>query len=77
MVELIAEAEYTKQRQLIENQAEIMKIQEIAYSRARAEIYSNHGAKSINVRSRLSYIIDLALKCHPRKRAQSSLHQCL
>lgn len=27
MVELIAEAEYTKQRQLIENQAEIMKIQ--------------------------------------------------
>ena len=28
MVELIAEAEYTKQRQLIENQAEIMKIQE-------------------------------------------------
>ena len=39
MVKLMAEAEYTTQRQLTENQVKIMKIQqEIPKSRARAEV---------------------------------------
>lgn len=57
----MVEAEYTEQRQLAENHAEMLKIQEkLTESQARAEIYSNHGAKSLDGRSQLPYKIDLA-----------------
>ena len=72
----MAEAEYIKQRQLAENQAEMLKIQlEIAKSKARAEVYGKHDTKSIDGRSQLSDDkIDLAQRCQPRNIAQSSLH---
>ena len=48
--------------------------QEIAKSKARADVYSKHGAKSIDGRSQLSYKLDLAQRCQLRKIAHSSLH---
>ena len=74
--ELMAEVEYTEQRQLAENQAEMLKIQqEIAKSKARAEVYGKHDTKSTDGRSQLSDDkIDLAQRCQPRNVAQSSLN---
>ena len=55
MTELMVQAEYTEQRQLVENQAEMQKIQqEIAKSKARVEVYGKHNAKSTDRRSQLS-----------------------
>ena len=53
-----------------------MKIQqEIAKSKARAEVYSKHGTKCIDGRSQLlDDKIDLAQRCQPRNIAQSSLN---
>ena len=53
-----------------------MKIQqEIAKSKARAEVYSKHGTKFIDGRSQLlDDKIDLAQRCQPRNIAQSSLN---
>ena len=48
--------------------------QEIAKSKARAEVYGKHDAKFINGRSQLSDDkIDLAQRCQPRNIAESSL----
>ena len=42
----MAEAKYIEQRQLAENRAEMLKIQqEIAKSKARAEVYRKHDTK--------------------------------
>ena len=49
MAERMAETKYTEQRQLSENQAEMLKIQqEIANSKARADVYGNLYVKSID-----------------------------
>ena len=74
--ELMAEAEYIKQRQLSKNQAEMLKIQqEIAKSKARAEVYGKDDTKSIDGRSQLSDDkIDLDERCQPRNIAHSTLH---
>ena len=46
------EAEYIEKRQLAENQAEMLKIQqEIAKRKTRAEVYGKHDTKSIDGRS--------------------------
>ena len=76
ITKLMAEAEYTEQRQFAENQAELSKIKlEIAKSKARAEVYGKHDKKSIDGRSQLSDDkIDLAQKCQPRNIEESSLH---
>ena len=76
IAELMAEAEYIEQRQLAENQAEMLKIQqEIAKSKTRAEVYGKHDAKSIDGRSQLSDDkIDLAERYQSRNIAQPSLH---
>ena len=76
IAELMAEAEYIEQRQYAENQLEMLKIQqEIAKSKARAEVYGQHDTKSVDDRSQLSDDkIDLAQRCQPRNIAQSSLN---
>ena len=72
----MAEAVYIEQRQPAENQAEMLKIQqEIAKSKARADVYGKHDTKFIDGRSQLSDDkIDLPQRCQPRNIAQSSLH---
>ena len=72
----MAETEYIEQRQFTEHQAEMLKIsQEIAKSKARAEVYGKHDAKSIDGRSQFSDDhTDLAQRCQPRNIAESSLH---
>ena len=48
----MAEVEYIEQRQYAENQAEMLKIQqEIAKSKARAEVYGQLDTKSVDDRS--------------------------
>ena len=61
----MAESEYIEQKQLAENQAEILKIkQEIAKCKAIAEVYGKHDTKSIDGRSQMSDDnIDLAQRC--------------
>ena len=55
VVALMAETEYIEQRQLSENQAEMLKIQqEISKSKARAENYWKHNTEFIDGRSQLS-----------------------
>ena len=68
IAELMAEAEYIEQRQFAENQVEMLKIQqEIAKSKARAEVYGKHDTKSIDGRSQLSDDkIVLAQRCQPK-----------
>ena len=72
----MAEAEYIEQRQFAENQAAMLKIQqETAKSKARAEVYGKHDAKSIDGRSQLSDDkVGLAQRFQPRNIAESSLH---
>ena len=76
IAELMAEAEYIEQRQYAENQPEMLKIQqEIAKSKARAEVYDQLDTKFVDDRSQLSDDkIDVAQKCQPRNIAQSSLN---
>ena len=76
IAELMAEAEYIEQRQYAENQLEMLKIQqEIAKSKARAEVYGQHDTKSVDDRSQLSDDkIDLAQRCQSRNIAQPSLN---
>ena len=76
IAELMAEAEYIEQRQYVENQIEMLKIkQQIAKSKARAEVYGRHDTKSVDDRSQLSdNKIDLAQRCQPRNKAQSALN---
>ena len=68
----MVEAEYIEQRQLAENQAEMLTIQqEIAKSKARAEVYSKQDAISIDGKSQLSDDkIDLAQRYQPRNITQ-------
>ena len=55
VVAFMAVTEYIEQRQLAENQAEMLKIQqEISKSKARAEVYGKHNTEFINGRSQLS-----------------------
>ena len=65
IAELMAESEYIEQKQLPENQTEILKIkQEIANYKARAKVYGKHDTKSIDGRSQLSDDnINLAQRC--------------
>ena len=50
----MAETEYTEERHLSENQAEMFRIQqEIGKNKARAEVYGKHVAKSIDGRSQV------------------------
>ena len=76
IAEVMAETEYIEQRQFTEHQAEMLKIsQEIAKSKARAEVYGKHDAKSIDGRSQFSDDhTDLAQRCQPRNIAESPLH---
>ena len=73
----MAEAEYIEQRQYAENQGEMLKIQqEIAKSKAKAEVYGQYDTKSVeDDRSQLSDDKkDLAQRCQSRNIAQSSLN---
>ena len=74
IAELMAEAEYIEQRQYAENQPEMLKIQqEIAKSKARAEVYDQLDTKFVNDRSQLSDgKIDVAQKCQPGNIAPAS-----
>ena len=78
IAELIAETEYIEQRQFTENRAEMLKIQQdIAKSKARAEVYGKHDTKSIDGRNQLSDDkIDFAQRCQPRNIAEPSLPHC-
>ena len=69
---LMAEAEYLEQRQLVENQAKMLKIQQqIANSKATAKVYGKHDAKSIDDRAQLSdHQISLAQRYQPKKMVQ-------
>ena len=70
----MAEAEYIEQRQYTENQPKMLKIQqEIAKSKARAEVYDQLDTKFVNDRSQLSDgKIDVAQKCQPGNIAPAS-----
>ena len=76
IAQLMGDAEYIEQKQLAENEAWMLKIQEeIAKYKARAEDYGKHDTKSVDGRSQLSNDkIELAQRCHPRNIAQSSLN---
>ena len=65
----MAEAEYIEQRQYAENQPEMLKIQqEIAKSKARAEVYDQLDTKFVDDRSQLSDDkIDVAQKILAQK----------
>ena len=54
----MVEAEYIEQRQYAENQAEMLKIQqEIAKSKARAEVYGQLDTKSVDSYQMTKYML--------------------